>query len=50
MDAYVLATQGATESATMISTVLNRNNSVPARKGLSTSLMSSLGQCWLIVN
>ena len=43
MDADVLATQGTRASATMISTMLNRNNSVPARKGLSTSLMSLLG-------
>ena len=33
MDADVLATQGARASATMMFTMLNQINSVPARKG-----------------
>ena len=36
MGADVLATQGAKASATMIFTMLNQINSVPARKGLTT--------------
>ena len=38
VDTYVLATQGARASATMIFTMLNQIDSVPAREGLMVGL------------
>ena len=53
MGADVLATQGARASATMILSVLNRNNSVPAHLGLRINHKSfvphrSLHLCWYL--